>query len=192
MEPQRASSEPALPKREDRRSVEIRAYLVRADGEIVDLRVLDLSYDGCGVETVVPLQPEETVKLSVLGRGAATATVRWCKGRKAGLRFEQEEAEPSEPTARDERSQVAGEMVLRRSGSPNYRVAVMDLSRFGCRCEFVERPNIEERVWVKFDGLEALEAEVCWVESSSAGLKYANPLHPAVFDMLRGRLEACE
>lgn len=189
MEPQRALPESGLPKREDRRSVEIRAYLVRAAGEIVDLRVLDLSYDGCGVETVVPLQPEEKVKLSVLGRGATTATVRWCKGRKAGLRFELDETERSRPSARDERSLVAGEVVLRRSGNPNYRVKVMDVTRFGCRCEFVERPTIQERVWVKFDGLEALEAEVCWVESYSAGLKYANPLHPAVFDMLRDRLE---
>ena len=189
MEPQRASSELGLPNRQHRRSVEIRAYLVRADGEIVDLRVLDLSYDGCGVETVVPLRPEEKIKLSVLGRGAATATVRWCKGRKAGLRFESDEAERRQPSAREERSLVAGEVVLRRSGSPNYRVKVVDVTRFGCRCEFVERPRIEERVWVKFDGLEALEAEVCWVESYSAGLKYANPLHPAVFDMLHVRLE---
>ena len=189
MEAQRASLESGLPKRDDRRSVEIRAYRVRADIVILDLRVLDLSYDGCGIETVVPLQPNEKVKLSVLGRGAATATVRWCKGRKAGLRFDPDETERSRPSARDERSRVAGEVVLRRSGSPNYRVKVMDVTRFGCRCEFVERPGIEERVWVKFDALEALEAEVCWVQNYCAGLKYANPLHPAVFDMLRDRLE---
>jgi hypothetical protein len=45
-------------------------------------------------------------------------------------------------------------------------------------------------VLVKFDGLEALEAEVCWVEEFTAGLRFEKPMHPAVFDLLVERLNA--
>ena len=44
----------------------------------------------------------------------------------------------------------------------------MPQSPQGCRCEFIERPNIGERVWVKFDGLEAIESEVRWLKETSA------------------------
>ena len=36
------------PEREERRAVELRGYLVRADNQIVDFRVLDLSYERQG------------------------------------------------------------------------------------------------------------------------------------------------
>ena len=61
---------------------------------------------------------------------------------------------------------------------------MFDATRFGCKTEFIERPTIYEHVWIKFDGLETIEAIVCWVEESSLGLMYENPIHPAVFDML--------
>jgi hypothetical protein len=41
---------------------------------------------------------------------------------------------------------------------------------------------------LKFDGLEALEAEVCWVDGFVAGLQFDKPIHPAVFDLLLERL----
>jgi hypothetical protein len=43
---------------------------------------------------------------------------------------------------------------------------------------------------LKFDGLEAIEAEVCWVEGFVAGLQFDKPIHPAVFDLLLHRLGA--
>jgi hypothetical protein len=42
-------------------------------------------------------------------------------------------------------------------------------------------------VWVKFDQLEALEAEVRWLKNACAGLQFINPIHPAVFDMMQQR-----
>ncbi len=63
---------------------------------------------------------------------------------------------------------------------------MFDVSRFGCKAEFIERPALYERVWIKFDGLDLIEAIVCWVEESNLGLMYKNPIHPAVFDMLLG------
>ena len=76
------------------------------------------------------------------------------------------------------------EVALRRSGQLNYHVRVHDASRYGCRIEFVERPALDERVWVKFQGLQAIEGMVCWVEGFIAGVEFANPIHPAVFDRL--------
>ena len=64
-----------------------------------------------------------------------------------------------------------------------------DVTRYGCKTEVIERPSIYEHVWIKFDGLDSLEAIVCWVEESSLGLMYKDPIHPAVFDMLLGWLK---
>ena len=83
---------------------------------------------------------------------------------------------------------IGAEVRLRRSGQHNYVVQVFDLSREGCKLEFVERPKLDETVWVKFDGLEALEATVCWTEHFSAGIEFARPIHAAVFDSLVSRL----
>jgi len=185
---QRVKPSNPLMKRRERREVELRAYVVRGSDEIVDVRVLDLSYDGCRIETHSSLPAGEVVKLSVLGRGAIRARVRWCKGRKAGLSFEAELSPRTQWPRRAQRVSVSTEVLLRRSTTLGYRVRVFDASRYGCKCEFIERPRMNERVWVKFEGLEALETEVCWVEDSSCGLRFANPIHPAVFDMLLHRL----
>lgn len=89
---------------------------------------------------------------------------------------------------RAERVGVNAEVALRRSGQLNYRVRVFDASPLGCRLEFVERPQLDERVWVKFDRLDPLEGMVCWVEGFCAGIEYARPMHQAVFDALAVRL----
>ena len=73
-------------------------------------------------------------------------------------------------------------------GKSSFRVPVTDASAEGCKVDLVERPSGDEQVLVKFDGLEPLKARVCWVEGYTAGLKYARPMHPAVFDLLVERL----
>lgn len=88
----------------------------------------------------------------------------------------------------DARVAVNAEVALRRSGSHPYSVRVYDASPHGCRIEFVERPSLDERVWVKFQGLEAIEGLVCWVDGFVAGLEFVTPIHPAVFDSLVARL----
>lgn len=89
---------------------------------------------------------------------------------------------------RSDRIEVNAEVALRRSGRLNYRVRVFDASPLGCKLEFVERPDLAERVWVKFDRLEAIEGIVCWTEGFHAGIRYDKPMHPAVFEMLLPRL----
>ena len=99
--------------------------------------------------------------------------------------------EPSMPGAwprRAARVTLDAEVTLRRPGRTTYRVKVKDASPHGCRVEFVERPAPSERAWIKFEGLEPLEATVCWVKGFAAGVQFARPMHPAVFDELMARL----
>ena len=81
------------------------------------------------------------------------------------------------------------EVVLKRTGNPKFRVKIHDVSTHGCRVEFIDRPRLDEKVWLKFDGLEALSANVCWVEGPDAGVEFERPIHPAVFDLLLKRLD---
>jgi len=84
---------------------------------------------------------------------------------------------------------LQAEVLLRRSGQRHYRVDVHDASPEGCRLEFVERPRLDETVWVKFDGMDSIEANVCWIKGHDVGVEYARPIHPAVFDTLVRRLK---
>lgn len=167
----------------------MRGHAVLPDGTTTELLLLDLSYEGCGVEIPVELAAGDTILLSVLGRGAIEADVRWYAGGKAGLVFRVEEPDTDQHRPRsNERVPLTAEVSIRRLGKANYRVTVYDLSLDGCRVEFVEAPSIGEHVLIRFEGLEILEAEVCWVEGYRGGLRFEKGIHPAVFDMLVARL----
>lgn len=79
---------------------------------------------------------------------------------------------------------VEAEVIVRRLGHHNFRVRVYDISCHGCRVDFLTRPQLHDRAWVKFDGLEGLEAVVCWVEGFTAGMEFLKPMHPAVFERI--------
>ena len=83
-----------------------------------------------------------------------------------------------------DRQHFDADVQIRRSGARSFRVRIFDASPEGCRIEFVERPAVGERVWVRFDGLEALEGTVRWVSGHIGGLKFKRPLHEAVFRRL--------
>ena len=182
----------AQPARDERRRVELSGYLLRPTKEIVDIKIVDLSYDGCAVTTTVPLKPGEVVRLSVLGRSASSAVVRWYSGRRSGLQFEDNQKGRVYRPRSSDRRQVETQALLRRAGRLAFPVRVFDMTLSGCRCEFVDRPLIDERVWIKLDNLASLEATICWIEQSMAGLTYQTPLHPAVFEMLMLRLRPAD
>lgn len=79
---------------------------------------------------------------------------------------------------------------LRRAGSLAYPVRVHDLSLVGCKVEFVDRPTVGERVWVKLDNLEVVGGVERWVSGDCVGLKFDQPLHPAVFQMLAAKFRS--
>ena len=176
--------------RSDRRPVSMRGYAILGDGSHHPITVLDLSYEGCGIETTAPLEPAQPLKLSVLRRGAIDAVVRWCRDGKAGLAFTPLAAGVHEHwPRRSERISLAAEVVLRRIGRSSFRVTVTDASADGCKVQLIERPGKGEQVLVRFDGLETLQADVCWIDGFTAGLQYARPMHPAVFELLVERLK---
>ena len=86
------------------------------------------------------------------------------------------------------RAGIATQVVLRRPGLRTFQVNVVDISTHGCKAEFVERPNLDELVTIKFPGLESLYAVVCWVRDLEMGLEFERPIHPAVFDMIVAQL----
>ena len=176
-----------LTGRNRRRPVRMDAVARRKGGITSPVLLVDLSYEGCGVETEVEFEAGEPITLSVLGRGEIRTHVRWAKADRAGLIFDPEETE-KKPSPRRNRTSVSADVSLRRLGQNNYRVRVHDLSREGCRVELVELPRIGEHMLVKLDGIEVLDAEVCWVEGFVAGLRFESVIHPAVFDLLLERL----
>jgi hypothetical protein len=175
--------------RHERRQVSLRALAIRADGSTADILLLDLSYEGCGIETPVEFEAGEAIKLSVMSRGVIDAHVRWYENGRAGLVFDPEKSsEKNQRPRRSDRISLTADVSLRRLGQSNYRVRVSDLSTDGCRVDLVERPRVDEHVLVKFEGLEALDAQVCWVGDFVAGLRFERPMHPAVFELLLERL----
>ena len=180
---------PPLAHRE-RRPVALAAHGTRENGSVVDMTVVDLSHDGCGVNCAAGLLPGERINVSVVRGGIAVATVRWADGTRAGLSFAidpPDENQPNQPR-RHERVSVSGEVTIRRAGKLSFRVHVYDLSPDGCKAEFVERPELNEQLWIKFDGIETLEATTRWIADSKTGLKFVRTIHPAVFDLLAARL----
>jgi hypothetical protein len=85
---------------------------------------------------------------------------------------------------RSARVEMGVEVIIRRPGQARLSVSVQDLSRHGCKLEFRNRPSVDERVWVKIDGLEPLPGRVCWLDGFAFGVEFEKDLHPAVFDHL--------
>lgn len=169
----------------------LRGFADRENGSTVEVRLLDLSYEGCGIECPIELDAGEALKLTVMRRGVIETRVRWYQDGRAGLVFESNDAAQKRYCPRRfERAPLTAEVSMRRLGKLNYRVHVFDISPEGCKVELVDCPNLQERVLIKLDGIEALQAEVCWVEGTRAGLKFDRSIHPAVFDLLLERLKA--
>lgn len=177
-----------FPERPLRRQVLFPAHLVMAGGVVLDVRVVDLSYDGCQIEVSKFLFEGDEVRLSVQGRGAIVAKVRWCKDGRAGLFFASETPSREEVARNAERRPATMEAQLRRIGHLSYTVNVRDISPEGCQVDLVERPALGEIMQVKLPGLATMEARVRWIDDYVAGLKFARPIHPAVFDLLLDRL----
>jgi hypothetical protein len=181
----------SLPEARLRRPVTLRAQATRNDGSVFDATLTDLSYEGCGLQSRSPLRVGEAVRLTVEHGGTIRATVRWAFGSRAGLLFLADASPAPEPAQveRDhERISTTSEITLRRAGKLSFRVRLFDVSPAGCKAEFVERPEIGEQLWIKFDGMEAIEASVCWIAESRVGIRFARPIHPAVFEALVARL----
>lgn len=184
-----ASASPA--QREPRRTVDFKAFGILPERETFSFSVLDLSYNGCRIRSDLALLPGTQLKISIQGLGGATgAVVRWYRNGFAGLEFEPEDETDTTQTPRIcERVSLDAQLMLRRFGRQCYVARLFDLTPRGCRVEFIERPKTDERIWVKLDTLESIEARVKWVDGFYGGLAFVRPIYPAVFDILLAKLK---
>jgi hypothetical protein len=173
--------------------VELRGVIALENGSTHPVVLIDLSYDGCMIVTPVDLRAEDAVRISVRG-GMIDATVRWSSDGQAGLLFTS-----GPPTAAHSLPQFKrdGERVptritatLRRQGRSKFVVPVRDLSTHGCKVEFVDRPELDEQVRMRFSGLEPIEGHIRSIAGNEAGVRFERPIHPAVLELLIQRLTA--
>ena len=71
---------------------------------------------------------------------------------------------------------------LRPRGMGSIPVQVVDISADGCKLEVRPTPYAGSTVWLKLPGLEPWYAMVAWVGDGCVGLKFSQPLHPAVVE----------
>jgi hypothetical protein len=174
-----------------RRSVDIRGFAMMDDDSRIPVVVVNLSYDGCRIETPVPLNAGTGLRLSTR-LGEADAEVSWSSGTEAGLRFKLHASERTEPTPaqvqrESERLPAMLSAKMKRLGRSGFEVPVSDIGTSGCKVGFADRPDVGETVSLRFDGLDSLEATVRWITDRNCGLDFAHPLHPAILDMLLKR-----
>lgn len=177
-------------RRDPRHPTSLPAFALLADGSTIELTILDLSYDGCRVEVPVAFLPKTQLKLSVPRLGKLDAEVRWCDGSVAGLCFTSEALQPAQPQKPrgHERVAIDAQVSLRRSGRQQYQCRVFDMTPTGCKVEFIERPKVGDTMWVKFEGLDGLEADVRWVDGYYGGVEYKRPIYSGVFDLLLAKI----
>lgn len=184
-------SDPRI-EREQRKPVKLWASVFPCEGPSIAVIIVDMTYDGCKLTTPVPLEIGSKVKLSVPKLGTLNAEVRWYADEYAGLRFihaESHDHEEDVANRKQERVELSTTVSLRRMGRTQYQARVLDLSPTGCKVEFVERPRPGEQLWVKFEGLDSIEATVRWVDGYYGGIEFVKPIHPAVFEVLQKRLK---
>ena len=65
---------------------------------------------------------------------------------------------------------------------------LVDISTIDRKGDVTTRAAIGELVWVQLPSLESLPSWVRWTQKAHSGIEFDRPMHPAVFDMMAGRL----
>lgn len=79
--------EPGHIKRAARVDTRIETFLTDSDGNRMPVVVIDISRDGCRLETSAMLRISEKVQLEVPKYGTFAAQIRWALGNEAGAVF---------------------------------------------------------------------------------------------------------
>lgn len=96
---------------------------------------------------------------------------------------------PASQTGRkSERVALELDAALRQRGGSGVSVHIVDLSVDGFRAStHLDLPPGAD-VWLRLPGLEPYQAKVAWSKGQFVGCKFERPLHPAVLDMIVGRV----
>lgn len=174
--------------RAERRPVRINGVARLSNYSVVPITVVNLSYDGCRIETQAQLLPGDRIQITLKG-SVANAKVCWVTDGFAGLSFTSQSPFETKTTFENDaratkRLETKISATMQRHGQVKYAVSVSDMSPSGCKVEFVDRPEIDERVHMRFQGLEAIEGIVRWIADHHAGVYFEKQIHPAVFEQL--------
>lgn len=68
----------------------MRRALIGLDGEVIEVRLRNISAVGALVECSQPVTPGRSIIMDIVGAGPVTATVRWAQRNRFGIRFKEE------------------------------------------------------------------------------------------------------
>lgn len=75
---------------------------------------------------------------------------------------------------------------VRERGATAHDAVINNLSRTGCMVSNIYL-RAGRSVWVGFGSLAPIESRVIWVRGDTAGIRFSQPLHPAVLDHIAAR-----
>jgi hypothetical protein len=93
---------------------------------------------------------------------------------------------------RAERIPLRADIEFRRTGEHCRRVNILNFSPEGCRVDLPVKVEVDDVVWISLPGIESIQGTICWVKEWEAGVEFAKPLYPSVFDMVRERMRKAE
>lgn len=76
---------------------------------------------------------------------------------------------------------------FRKQGFDSARADVSDLSVTGCKVDSAVNLGPKARVWIKFPGLQPMQATVIWVNGFEAGCEFSAPFYKPVLENFLGR-----
>lgn len=88
----------SLIKRGDRQEVDLAALAFRADGSSLGVRLRNMSYNGCLLESESAFAIGEKIRIVLPRMGEIKVQIRWTSAEgKSGVRFVAEEIAPQDP-----------------------------------------------------------------------------------------------
>ncbi len=96
------------------------------------------------------------------------------------------ESDGRRSTRRDRptRKTISVVVEMRQSGLEFKKARFVDLSAAGFRIDTPSLLSLNETLRVRFPGMAALNARICWSKGSQYGCRFENPLYPAVWEHL--------
>jgi hypothetical protein len=82
----------------------------------------------------------------------------------------------------DGRAQVDIDCEIRIGNRAWRRARLADLTPDGFQVAILDMPARGTPLYIRFAGIQMLQAEVCWARADTAGCRFAAPMSPYVFD----------
>ena len=97
-------------------------------------------------------------------------------------------SEPQLKGRKSERVAIKLGAGLRQRGGSGVSIQIVDLSVSGFRASTHLNLQPGADVWLRLPGLESYQAKVAWTKGQYIGCAFERPLHPAVLEMIVGRM----